>query len=243
MKKLIIVISFVVFGILVTSYGLFNLSKSRSTQLFGGLVTQVETSEKVLALTFDDGPSIYTDEILSVLDEEDIKATFFLTGREIKGNLDAAKKIVHEGHEVGNHSYSHQRMVLKLPDFIRNEIELTDTLIREAGYKGEIHFRPPYGKRLIVLPYYLAKHERKTILWNIEPETYPEIAADSTKIVDHVVKNTKPGSIVLMHVMYESRRESLEAVKNIITSLREEGYTFKTVSELLALENDSENQY
>lgn len=88
------------------------------------------------------------------------------------------------------------------------------------------------------MPYYLSKNERNTILWNIEPETYPEIALSSDNIVNHVVDNVVPGSIILLHVMYESRIESLNAVEGIVSSLKEQGYTFVTVSELLDFENE-----
>jgi peptidoglycan-N-acetylglucosamine deacetylase len=240
MKKTFITIIVTLILILGTSYVLFNLSKSRTFQFFGGLVDKVETSEKVVALTFDDGPAIHTDEILTILKAENVKGTFFLTGNEIEKSPKDAKKIAEEGHEIGNHSYSHQRMVLKSPTFIKEEIEKTDQLIRQTGYKGDIHFRPPFGKKLFQLPYYLKKHNRKTIIWNIEPETYPEIAADSKKISDHVIEKIKPGSIILLHVMYESRRESLQSVKEIITSLKEQGYIFVTVSELLEYEEPGE---
>ncbi|MDQ0340503.1 chitin deacetylase [Caldalkalibacillus uzonensis] len=237
MKKAVTSIIISVFALVASGYGLLELMNSRSLQLFGGLVVKVETNEQVLALTIDDGPGENTDEILKILREEDVKATFFLTGQEIEENMAYAEKIVQDGHEIGNHSYSHQRMVFKTPAFIKEEIEKTDELIRQAGYQGEIHFRPPFGKRLILLPYYLNHHERKTILWNIEPESYPEIAMDADKIIDYVVENIEPGSIILLHVMYESRRESLNAVKGIITALKEQGYTFTTVSELLNYRN------
>lgn len=232
MKKVLIIL----LVLLAVSYSLFQVSKSRSFQFFGGLVEKVETKEKVVALTFDDGPGMHTDEILNVLQEKDVKATFYLTGKEIEGNLDDAKNIVQAGHEIGNHTYSHQRMVLKSPGFIKEEIETTDEWIRKAGYDGDITFRPPYGKKLLFLPYYLNQHDRKTIIWNIEPETYPEVAADSEKITNHVTSNIEPGSIILLHVMYESRKESLESVEGIIESLKEQGYTFVTVSELLQYE-------
>jgi peptidoglycan-N-acetylglucosamine deacetylase len=240
MKKTIIIIFIVIILLLGISYVLFNLSKSRTFQFFGGLVNQVDTSEKVVALTFDDGPAIHTDEILTILKAENVKGTFFLTGNEIEKYPDDAKRIAEEGHEIGNHSYSHQRMVLKSPSFIKEEIEKTDELIRQIGYKGEIHFRPPFGKKLFVLPYYLDKHDRKSIIWSIEPETYPEVAADSTKIAEHVIDNIEPGSIILLHVMYESRRESLLSVKEIITSLKEQGYKLVTVSELLTYEEENQ---
>jgi peptidoglycan-N-acetylglucosamine deacetylase len=238
MKKTIMIIFIVIILLLGISYALFDLSKSRTFQFFGGLVNQVETSEKVVALTFDDGPDMHTDKILTILKAENVKGTFFLTGNEIKKYSDAAKRIAEEGHEIGNHSYSHQRMVLKSPSFIKEEIEKTDELIRQIGYKGEIHFRPPFGKKLFVLPYYLDKHDRKSIIWNIEPETYPEVAADSTKIAKHVIDNIEPGSIILLHVMYESRRESLHSVKEMITSLKAQGYKLVTVSELLTYEEE-----
>lgn len=229
MKKIILCIILLA-GI---AFLLFEVSKSRNFQFFGGIINQAETEEKVVALTFDDGPSVNTAEILSILRHEDIKATFYLTGKEIEENLEDAKKIVDEGHEIGNHSYSHTRMVLKSPSFIKEEIEKTDDLIRQAGFEGDIHFRPPYGKKLLFLPYYLSKHDRKTILWNIEPETFPEIDGDADKISEHVVENIEPGSIILLHVMYESREESLKSAKKIIASLKEQGYQMTTVSELL----------
>jgi peptidoglycan-N-acetylglucosamine deacetylase len=232
MKKIVItLISVAVF--LAVTYSLLKISGSRDFQFYGGLVTKAETTDKVVALTFDDGPTDNTDEILSILNEEDVKATFFVTGRELEENFEEAKKLAKAGHELGNHSYSHKRMVLKTPSFIKDEIERTDELIRKAGYKGIIQFRPPNGKKLIGLPRYLDKHDRKTILWNMEPDSYPEIASDSEKIVEHVNEKIEPGSIILLHVMYDSREESMKSVKGIIKDLKKRGYTFQTVSEML----------
>ncbi|MCM3602138.1 polysaccharide deacetylase family protein [Robertmurraya korlensis] len=232
MKKILIVL----LVLITVSYSLFQVSKSRSFQFFGGIVEKVETEEKVVALTFDDGPGVHTDEILSILEKEEVKATFYLTGREIEEHMEDAKKLVQAGHEIGNHTYSHKRMVLKSPSFIKNEIESTDESIRKAGYEGEITFRPPYGKKLLFLPYYLNKHDRPTILWNMEPETDPDIADDSNKITNDIVSRIEPGSIILLHVMYESRKESLNSVASTIEALKKKGYTFVTVSELLQYE-------
>ena len=128
-------------------------------------------------------------------------------------------------------------MVLKTPAFIQTEIERTDDLIRQTGYQGAIHFRPPYGKRLLLLPYYLSRHSRKTILWDVEPDSFPEIADNANSIVENVLANAKSGSIILLHVMYPNRVESLKSVKGIVAGLKERDYLFKTVSELLALTN------
>jgi chitin deacetylase len=212
----------------------FQISKSRTFQFFGDIVPRVNTRQKVVALTFDDGPTPgITEDVLSILNKENVKATFFVIGAELERNLEDGRKIVAAGHELGNHSYSHKRMVLKTPSFIESEIGRTDQLIRQAGYQSAIHFRPPYGKKLVLLPYFLARTSRKTITWDVEPDSSPEIAANSSKIVAHTLEKTRPGSIILLHVMYESRVESLKAVNGIITGLKGDGYSFKTVSEML----------
>src|SRR5215470_9293620 len=229
--KAILITVVIVISVTAAAY---KISKSRTFQFFGDIVPRINTRQKVVALTFDDGPTPgVTEEHLSVLNKEGVKATFFVIGAELERNLEEGRKIVAAGHELGNHTYSHKRMVLKTPSFIESEIERTDQLIRQAGYQSTIHFRPPYGKKLILLPYYLARTSRKTITWDVEPDSYPEIAADSNKIVAHVMEKAKPGSIILLHVM--GRSESLKAVKGVIAGLKGQGYSFKTVSEMLAM--------
>lgn len=112
--------------------------------------------------------------------------------------------IAEAGHELGNHSYSHSRLVFKSPGTIRQEIDRTNALIRGTGYSGTIHFRPPNGKKLLLLPRYLKSRGMQTIMWNIEPDSYPEISGDAGAMADHVMDKIQPGSIILLHVMYES---------------------------------------
>ena len=214
----------------------FKISKSRTFQFFGGIVNHVNTDKKVVALTFDDGPTEKTDDVLEVLEKLEVKATFFVTGEGLEHNMDYAKKIVAAGHELGNHSYSHKRMVLKTPSFVEDEITKTDELIRQAGYEGEIQFRPPYFKKLLVLPYYLKKEGRKTILGDVEPETALGFSADAKSISYYTIENVKEGSIILIHVMYDERKEGIKSLETIVNDLREKGYSFLTVSELLELE-------
>lgn len=217
--------------------GARHLHRARTYQLFGELVPRVETTRKVIALTFDDGPTAgYGDQVLDILRQLDVRATFFVNGRDVEAQTELVSRMAAEGHELGNHTYSHARMVLKSPAFIRREVESTDAAIRAAGYRGPIHFRPPYGKKLVILPYYLWKTGRTTIMWDIEPESYPEVSADAGRITEHVVSKAEPGSIILLHVMFGSRAESLKAVGPIVTELRQQGYQFVTVSELLALQ-------
>lgn len=104
--------------------------------------------------------------------------------------------------------------------FVQEEIKRPNQLIREAGHKGMIHFRSPDGKKLVLLLDYLSRTGRKNILFDIEPDTYPEVASDSDKIVDHVLKVSRPGSIVLLHVMYTHGAESRAALPRIIQELQ-----------------------
>jgi peptidoglycan-N-acetylglucosamine deacetylase len=212
----------------------WRLVNSRTFQFFGEIVPRVETSERVVALTFDDGPSpAHTKRVLSLLERERAKATFFLIGSELARHAELGRRILAAGHELGNHSFSHPRMVGQSLRQVREEVETTDRLLREAGAQGPIHFRPPFGKKLLVLPYYLGRTGRKAILWDVEPETYPEVAGDARRIVRHVLERTRPGSILLLHPMSDVREPSREALPGIIRGLRERSYRFVTVSELL----------
>lgn len=234
MKKLY---PFVIAALLIVGFiALWQISRSPTFQFFGRLTPRVDTSQKVVALTFDDGPTPEaTGQILSALDEGHVRATFFVTGSELEKNMAEGRRIVAAGHELGNHSYSHKRMVLVTPSFVEGEVERTDKLIRDAGHQGEIYFRPPYGKKLFTLPYYLARTGRETVTWDLDPDSYPEVAADSDKIAEYVLSRARPGSIIILHVMYRSRGESLKSVKKIVEGLKARGYSFKTVSELLAM--------
>jgi peptidoglycan-N-acetylglucosamine deacetylase len=225
MKKKVIFLGISALIIILFLFGMWKLMNSRTFQLFGGITNQAVTSQKVIALTFDDGPTKNVDDILPLLDEYNAKATFFLIGSDLEKNLDEAKKIVGAGHQLGNHTYSHQRMVFKSPTYIKDEIEKTDKLIRKAGYSGEIDFRPPYGKKLVGLPFYLYKHNRDTITWKIEPDTYYTTSKD--KIND--VNKIKPG-------MYDRTGEELRTIRGILQSLSKEGYKFITVNELQKVE-------
>jgi peptidoglycan/xylan/chitin deacetylase (PgdA/CDA1 family) len=188
-----------------------------------------------VALTFDDGPTPKTVQVLlPLLGERGIHATFYLIGAELERNPEAGRALVEAGHELGNHSYTHQRMVFKGAAFVERELARTDALIRQTGYTGSIHFRPPYGKKLFTLPLVLRSAGRKTITWDIEPDSDPKIARDKNAIVATTVSAVRPGSIILLHTMYRSGAPSLAAVPEIIDQLQRKGYRFVTVSELIA---------
>jgi peptidoglycan/xylan/chitin deacetylase (PgdA/CDA1 family) len=214
--------------------GLRALARSRTVQLFGTIVHRVPTAERRVALTFDDGPtSARLDTLLEVLAARGVQATFFVTGKELAAAPDAGRRLVAEGHELGNHSYSHRRMTLVSDETVAAEVETTDSLIRETGFHGPIYFRPPYGYKLFALPRYLARTGRTTVTWNLEPDSYPEVAATAGQIVQHVLEGIEPGSIILLHVWYPSRATSLAAVGPLIDSLQARGYRVGPVRALV----------
>ncbi|MCA2012530.1 polysaccharide deacetylase family protein [Cereibacter sphaeroides] len=215
------------------SAGLWQLSRSRSYQLFGTLVTRVETDQPLVALTFDDGPTEgQTAALLGVLAGRGVRATFFLTGREIEAHPAEAAALSAAGHQLGNHSFSHQRMVLVRPSVVETELARTDAALRTAGETGPLHFRPPYGKRLFVLPWVLAEQNRLTILWDVEPDSDPN--AGPERIARAAIEQARPGSIILLHALYPSRAATREALPAIIDGLRARGFRLVTLNELLA---------
>jgi peptidoglycan-N-acetylglucosamine deacetylase len=234
MKKILYVV-LILSGVFLTVFGLYTMSNSRTFQFFGEIVHRVDTDQKVVALTFDDGPTMYTNDVLGILAEKDVEATFYVTGSDLEDYPNVGKSIVEQGHELGNHSYSHERFLLKNQEFIDKEIQTTNTLIREAGYVDEITFRPPYGKKLFGLPWYLMRHNIKTVTWDVEPDTF---GLESEFIVNYTNQHVKNGSIILLHPFCESCVGQRAAIPEIIDSLREKGFEFVTVHELLHLRQD-----
>ncbi|RDI35123.1 polysaccharide deacetylase family protein [Lentzea flaviverrucosa] len=218
--------------VLVAAISLWNVSSARTFQFFGDLVDRVETTEKVVALTFDDGPDpAGAQQVLDLLVAENVPATFFLMGRDLEKHPELGRRIADAKHEIGNHTYNHQRMIGVLPSTVAKEVEDTDAQIRRTGYSGDIHFRPPNGKKLFALPRYLQQHDRTTVMWDVEPDS--EGTPTAQEITQRTLAQTKPGSIILLHPMYAAREQTRQALKPVITGLKERGYRFLTVSALL----------
>jgi peptidoglycan/xylan/chitin deacetylase (PgdA/CDA1 family) len=232
-RKWTIVVACVLVVVLAAGFTLLQVANSRTFQFAGTLVDRVETPEKVVALTFDDGPDpAGTHAVLDTLKSRQVPATFFLIGRDIAAHPDLARDIAAAGHEIGNHSFSHDRMVGVTPSWVADEVEATDALIRAAGYTGEILFRPPNGKKLFALPQYLAAHNRVTITWDVEPDS--DGTPDAATVEQATVGQVRPGSIVLLHAMYAAREQTRQAIGPVVDRLKQRGYRFVTVSQLLA---------
>ena len=206
--------------------------KSPNHQLVGKLISHIETKDSVVALTFDDGPfPEQTEEVLDLLDNHQVKATFFLNGDPMAKHLELAKNIAERGHQIGNHSYSHEIMLFRSNAWLKHEVDDVDSLIRDAGYTKEIFFRPPFGKKFVTLPYYLSQTNRMTITWDVDADSK---GGSKEEIVERVLAQTRPGSIILMHVLISSRKASREALPEIIEELRKRGYRFVTVETLIS---------
>ena len=218
---------------LTAAVGLYLLMNARCYQLLGDLVCHGAGDRKHIALTFDDAPSEHTsDAVLAVLAEKNVQATFFMIGENMARHPHAAQRIAAAGHELGNHSYSHRRFLLRSPAFIAREIEDTNALIRAAGYHGPIHFRPPYGKKLLGLPWYLARHHITTVMWDSEPTRQQPPTAEA--ITAAALAQAHNGAIILLHPFCpDTCRAEREALPHIIDGLRAQGYTLVTVSTLL----------
>ena len=222
-------------GLAVGGSLLWALMGSRTFQVAGDLVWRVDSDQKLVALTFDDGPQpAYLPEVLATLSAHQAKATFFLTGNEIAQNPESTAELVAAGHQLGNHTWDHTRMLFLDPPQLAAEIDRTDQAIAAAGYRGPIMVRPPNGKRLFAAPFYLAQGQRTTVMWSLEPDSVADIADNPEAMRRYVTSQVRPGDIILMHVMYDSRDASRAALGLILDDLAAQGYQFVTVDQLLA---------
>ena len=187
---------------------------------------------KKIALTFDDGPHPrYTPEILGILDEYSIKATFFVIGINVKNYPNQFKMVLENGHEVGNHTYSHKVLKNIPSNEVEKEITDTENQISElTEYKISL-LRPPCGLYDEALKKIAEEKQSKIVLWAIDTLDWAHTSTD--KMVKNVVKNVKDGDIILFHDYVSGEYNTPEALRVIIPILLEKGYEFVTVSELL----------
>ena len=184
--------------------------------------------QKYIALTFDDGPRKgTTDRLLDGLRERGASATFFLVGEEAAANLELVKRMKAEGHQIGNHTWSHVRLENALQDTVQQEIRKTEELLTEVLGPSEYWLRPPYG---LISPGTEKEIKTPMVKWSVDPRDWE--SRDTAKVVKAVLKDAKPNSIVLLHDIYPT---SVDAALKIVDTLQKEGYSFVTVEELLRL--------
>ncbi|WP_183163770.1 polysaccharide deacetylase family protein [Alteribacter keqinensis] len=182
--------------------------------------------KKQVALTYDDGPhSEHTTELLRHLDEFDAKATFFLLGSHVESHPSIVKEISASGHEIGNHTWNHPDLTTLEPDQVAKEIQATNEIIYKVTGEKPTVFRPPYGASDDTVGQALTEPE---ILWTLD--TFDWQTESPEEITKVVMSEVTDGSIILLHDIHE---RSIKASRIILEELKEEGYEFVTVSELI----------
>ncbi|WP_374470892.1 polysaccharide deacetylase family protein [Phenylobacterium sp.] len=212
--------------------GLHEISKLRCFALLGPLVCKVETVRPEVALTFDDGPTaLGVDAVLPVLREHGARATFFLVGRELEARPELARRIVAAGHEVANHAYSHQRMLLRSQAFYDRELKQTENLLDQVRQEDEpgLLFRPPYGKKLPGVALSMREQGLIMVTWSVEEPKTDDPAAYAREIVE----KAKPGDIILMHPMYAANATARAALPQVLEGLQAKGLRVITVTEMM----------
>jgi peptidoglycan/xylan/chitin deacetylase (PgdA/CDA1 family) len=193
-----------------------------------------DRNKKEIALTFDDGPSKETDEILKILKKEKIPATFFICGKNINKNKNLIKQMIRQGCEVGNHTFSHKLLLLSSKKEILKEFNKTDFELKKLNIETNL-IRPPHSW-IGILGWLLLKKIKKRIVigdviaWDWEKNK-------SNERIEKIIKKTKNGSIIILHDYLEKNIGPnpivVEITKGIIKPLKKRGFKFKTVSEII----------
>ncbi len=233
----------------VGGYAAYEAAEAPGNQLFGPTVVRGAANLPEVALTYDDGPNPpYTDRILDVLREEHVSATFFLVGRAVDAYPSTVRRIVREGHAVGNHSWDHAHLVLDTPGRVRRDLERTsDAIERASGVRTDL-MRPPFGMRDFVVVSQARALGYQVVMWSVPLPKDWEQPGDAT-IARRVVPNVRDGSIIVLHDGNRGivcvpagkasratcdRSQEVGATREIVDALRARGYTFVTVPRLLS---------
>lgn len=230
-------------------FGAYEAVEAPASQLFGKTVVDGPSDEKVVALTFDDGPNPpYTDRILDVLAAEHVRATFFLVGKAVVAYPGTAKREVREGDALGNHTWAHEHLIVMTRTQVRQSLQKTDDAIfRATGTRTHI-MRPPFGSRDWFVLAVARKMGYTPVMWSVPlvgDWEYPP----ADVIAQRVLGNVRDGSIIVLHdgdrglvcaqqhlaAHVCDRSADIDATRTIVQTLKARGYRFVTIPELMAL--------
>ncbi|MBO1005098.1 polysaccharide deacetylase family protein [Pseudogracilibacillus auburnensis] len=211
----------------------FEVNKGRDFyESTGNVIWDIPTEEKLIALTFDDGPHpIYTPQVLNILREHGAKATFFVVGENAKKFPGLIERESAEGHEIGNHTYTHPYEFT--PEQLQDELIRTDEVIYNITGNYPSYYRPVGGSYDDMIVSTAVHSGFRVVLWSWHQDTGDWKRPGVDKIVNKVVSGARPGDVVLFHDAGGNRSQTVAALKKIIPALKEEGFTFVTISELL----------
>jgi peptidoglycan/xylan/chitin deacetylase (PgdA/CDA1 family) len=219
----------------IMAYGV----RGRSSALFGPSVYRGPSTRRSVALTFDDGPSESTQELMDVLEAHEAPATFFQCGANVARLGEVARAVAQRGHEIGNHSYSHPRFYFRSPEFFEDELARAQQTIGDiAGVKPSL-FRAPFGIRWPGLGAAQQKLGLLGVMWTVIGRDW---ILPAEAIVNRVIRRVRNGAIICLHdgrtlQPKPAVAETLEAVRRLIPMLQAEGYRLETVSQLLCPRN------
>ncbi|MDP9025796.1 MAG: polysaccharide deacetylase family protein [Candidatus Eremiobacteraeota bacterium] len=227
----------------------YEITENPSNQIFGNTVVSGPSNQRVVALTYDDGPNPpFTTKILSVLAKEHVHATFFVVGRAVNAYPKIVAREVREGNAIGNHSFEHDHLIVLTPSQLRENLKRTDAAIYAATGTHTHIMRPPYGSRDWLVLNEARRLGYTPVMWSVPLANdweYPPAGVIASRIVSHV----RDGSIVVLHdgnrgvLCTKShvnphvcdRTSDIAATRLIIEQLKHAGYRFVTIPELLAL--------
>lgn len=202
----------------------------------GHIVWEIQTKEKVVALTFDDGPHPkYTEQVLNLLEQYGAKGTFFLVGEHAEKNPQVVFRMYEEGHEIANHTYTHP-FTKSVPKIMKEIKQTDDTIFSITGYSPNL-FRPVEGQYTDQLVAEVVKEGYKIVMWSWHQDTEDWKSPGVNKIVNRVLNGIEEGNIVLFHDGGGNREQTVKALEIILPELKKQGYKFITVTEMLKLKN------
>lgn len=198
----------------------------------GEVVWDIHTQDKIVALTFDDGPHPeYTAAVLDLLEKYDAKATFFIIGKNAEKYPYLVLRSYTEGHELANHTYTHPfKVSIKA---LREELRQTNNTIYSITGFSPVLFRPVGGNYTDAMINAAVKDGYQVVMWSWHQDTQDWKQPGVKKIIQKVMKGTKPGDVILFHDGGGNRTQTIKALEEIIPALKKQGYTFVTVSELI----------
>lgn len=226
-------------GLVVVFVLLWYITESPKNQLWGPTVTSEPVQQKVVALTYDDGPNPpYTNRIVAYLHAEHVPATFFVVGQAVQAHPDVVREEYGYGNAIGNHTWDHAHLILLSRVHVERELTSTEDEIERVTGERTAIFRPPFGARDFTVISVARQLGLQVIMWSVP------LPADWTQpppavIADRVLKYVKNGSIIVLHDGNKGRsadrNNTVEATKLIVTALKKKGYRFVTVPDLVKM--------
>jgi peptidoglycan/xylan/chitin deacetylase (PgdA/CDA1 family) len=186
-------------------------------------------TDRRIALTFDDGPTpSVTPFVLDELKKRNLKVTFFMIGQRVKASPDLARRVHEEGHEIANHTFTHPILAKMPSDRVEWELEMCQETIHNATGVTPVYFRPPYGAFKKTQGPLATSKNLNVVYWGVDPRDWSRPGVD--KITGTIQKETRPGSIILMHDLHTQTRD---AVPRVLDELQESNFKFERMSEFL----------